>query len=231
MRSFVAATLLTAFGLGAGPVLAEGSPVVVELFTSQGCSSCPPADAMMHDLAARDDVIALAFHVDYWDYIGWADTWGSPENTARQHAYARAANSRTVYTPQFVIGGVDHVIGARGMELADAINAQASAAEVVTLEAAMDGSTLTVRAEATAAQAMTLQVIRYAPSETVDILRGENAGETITYANTVMAWDVLTEWDGAAPLELQATLDGALPSVVIVQTLGAGPILAAVDLQ
>lgn len=231
MQRFVSALVCATFGLGAGPALADGSPVVVELFTSQGCSSCPPADAMMHDLAARDDVIALAFHVDYWDYIGWADTWGSAENTARQHAYARAAGSRTVYTPQFIIGGAVHVVGARGMELADAINSQAGSPSAVSLEAELDGSSLSIRAESEGSQAMTVQVIRYAPEGSVSILYGENAGETITYANTVMAWDVLTEWDGAAPLEMQATLDGDLPAVVIVQSLGAGPILAAANLQ
>lgn len=230
MQRFVAALACATFGFGAGPALADGSPVVVELFTSQGCSSCPPADAMMHDLAARDDVIALAFHVDYWDYIGWADTWGSAENTARQHAYARAAGSRTVYTPQFIIGGDVHVVGARGMELADAINAQAASPSDVSLEAELDGATLSIRASSAASQAMTVQVIRYTPQESVSILYGENAGETISYANTVMAWDVLTEWDGASPLELEATLDGDLPTVVIVQALGAGPILAAAEL-
>ena len=231
MRRFLGALSLVAASFSGAAASAQTYPVVVELFTSQGCSSCPPADEMMHELAAREDVIALAFHVDYWDYIGWTDTYGSPQNTARQHAYARAAGSRSVYTPQFVIGGVEHVIGARGMELMDAVASQRAAMGGVELQAELAGGQLSLRAMAERPGAMTVQLIRYSQSETVAIQRGENAGETITYVNTVMAWDVLTEWDGAAPLELQAQIDGALPSVIIVQQLGAGPILAAVDLR
>jgi len=230
MRRFLGALSLACACLGGGATVAQTNPVVVELFTSQGCSSCPPADAMMHELAAREDVIALAFHVDYWDYIGWADTYGSPENTARQHAYARAAGSRSVYTPQFVIAGVDHVIGARGMELMDAVAGHRAAQTGVEIQATLVSGQLSLRAVATRPGAMTVQLIRYSELETVAIERGENAGETIAYVNTVMAWDVLTEWDGAAPLELQAQIDGALPSVILVLQLGAGPILAAVDL-
>lgn len=231
MRNLLGACGLAGVILSAGSAVADGHPVVVELFTSQGCSSCPPADEMLRDLAGRDDVIALAFHVDYWDYIGWVDTHGSPENTARQHAYARAAGARTVYTPQFVIGGIDHVIGARGMELVDAVAAHRDTAPTVTLGATLEGTVLSVQAEAMEAAPMTVQLIRYSEQETVMIERGENAGETFTYANTVVTWDVLTEWDGAEPLALEAEIDGDYPSVVLVQVLGAGPILAAVDLN
>jgi hypothetical protein len=100
--------------VGAAALAAEaGDPVVVELFTSQGCSSCPPADALLSELAEHEDIIALALHVDYWDYIGWADSLARPEHTVRQKAYAAAAGKRMVYTPQFVIGGIDHVTGYR----------------------------------------------------------------------------------------------------------------------
>ena len=227
--------IVAAFGLMAASCIgtagsAQSSPVVVELFTSQGCSSCPPADEMLHELAAHDDVIALAFHVDYWDYIGWRDTFGSAENTARQNAYARAAGSRTVYTPQFVVGGVDHVIGARAVELMNTINAHRSVASGVALDVELDGGMMSLRAQTQNAQEMTVQLIRYAPSQTVAINRGENAGATIVYSNTVMGWSVLTDWDGTAPLELTAQIEGDYESVVIVQALGAGPILAAVEL-
>ena len=230
MRKIVAAIGLAALSFSGSAAFAQSSPVVVELFTSQGCSSCPPADEMMHELAAHEGVIALAFHVDYWDYIGWRDTFGSAENTARQNAYAYAAGSRTVYTPQFVVGGVDHVIGARGMELMDAINAHRAVAPSVILEARLAEGVLTLRAQSQIAQEMTVQLIRYSASQSVDIEHGENAGATIVYANTVMAWSVLTEWDGTAPLDLSAQIDGEYESVVIVQALGAGPILAAADL-
>ncbi len=223
----------------AGPmatvVSAQSAPVVVELFTSQGCSSCPPADAMMIDLAARPGVIALAFHVDYWDYIGWRDSFGTPENTARQSAYAHAAQTTTVYTPQFIVGGVDHVIGARGMELVDRIDAHSGQDTGVSVTAERQGDTIAVRAEtregAQIAGPMVVQLIRYAPLQTVEIERGENAGLTVDYANTVMDWSVVSEWDGAAALSLSVPVSGTLPSVILVQATGSGPILAAVVVE
>ena len=92
------------------PAIAQDQPVVVELFTSQGCSSCPPADALLHELAARDDVVALAMHVDYWDYIGWKDVFGNPAHSARQRAYAKAGNRRMVYTPQMIVNGENRLL-------------------------------------------------------------------------------------------------------------------------
>ena len=215
----------------AGGAMAQSAPVVVELFTSQGCSSCPPADEMMLDLARREGVIALAFHVDYWDYIGWKDSFGAPEFTARQHAYARAAQSTTVYTPQFVVGGVDHVIGARGMDLVDRIDAHQGVATGVELSAERSGDTLAITARATETAPMTVQLVRYSPLETVAIERGENAGLTLDYANTVRDWAVLGEWDGSEDLSLSVPVEGDWPSVVLVQRQGAGAILAAVDLR
>ena len=97
------------------------SPVVVELFTSQGCSSCPPADALLHELAGRDDVIALALHVDYWDYIGWEDAFADPAHTQRQRQYALEAGRRSVYTPQMVINGQTAIVGTKPMALSEAI--------------------------------------------------------------------------------------------------------------
>ena len=105
------AALLAATSLA--PVLAhaQASPVVLELYTSQGCSSCPPADALFADLARRDDVIALALHVDYWDYLGWRDAFARPRHTARQKAYAKAARSRTIFTPEMIVQGEDRLKG------------------------------------------------------------------------------------------------------------------------
>ncbi len=212
------------------PAAADG-PVVIELFTSQGCSSCPPADEMMVELAQRDDVIALAFHVDYWDYIGWVDVFGSPENTTRQKQYARAAGARTVYTPQFVVGGADHVIGARGMELSDAIGAHRDVSTGVSVDATRVDQTITITLNAVEPQPMNVLLVRYSDGESVNILRGENAGETISYVNTVMAWNVIAEWDGVEPLSLNAEIDGDFPSVVLVQGVNGGPVVAAADVR
>lgn len=99
------------------------APVVVELYTAQGCSACPPADAMLASLAGRADVIALALHVDYWDYIGWADVFAAPEHGERQIRYARAHGLGTIYTPQVVINGTELIEGVRVMEIMEAIEA------------------------------------------------------------------------------------------------------------
>ena len=106
-------SLLVAAWLAMSGTPAVAESVVVELFTSQGCSSCPPADEIFGELAQDDRVIALAYHVDYWDYLGWEDAFASPEHTARQRAYAHAKGERTIYTPQIVVGGVDHAVGSR----------------------------------------------------------------------------------------------------------------------
>ena len=117
MRNLKAALYgLAALGLAmfGGPVAADtGSPVVVELYTSQGCSSCPPAEAFLGELAKRPNVIALEFHIDYWDYIGWKDPFASPDYTARQRAYSARMGERYVYTPQMLIQGQTHEVGSK----------------------------------------------------------------------------------------------------------------------
>ena len=105
------AALLVAASLAPAAVAQQAGPVVLELYTSQGCSSCPPADALFAHLAQRDDVIALALHVDYWDYLGWKDAFARPRHTARQKAYAKAARSRTIFTPEMIVQGEDRVKG------------------------------------------------------------------------------------------------------------------------
>ena len=217
-----------------GPAAAQQAgddPVVVELFTSQGCSSCPPADRLLARLAERDDVIALALHVDYWDYIGWADIFARPEHTSRQKAYAHAAGKRMVYTPQMIIEGQDQVVGARVMDVMEMVEAHRAAPDPLALQIDRQGSRLRVAARWQAAPAAAgpylVQLVRYRPRGEVDILRGENAGHSFTYANIVTSWDVVGKWDGAAPLDLTLDVAGEEPAVVIVQQIGHGPILAA----
>ncbi len=227
--------LTTALGLtlSAAPALADG-PVVVELFTSQGCSSCPPADRLLGELAARDDVIALALHVDYWDYIGWADTFADATFTARQQGYGHAAGSTVVYTPQMVVGGVDHVVGYRPMEVADLIVAHRETPNPVTVEASAAESGWQVTAVWTGtgtAPGMVVQLVTYTPMEQVEITRGENAGLSVAYYNIVQDWQVVAEWAGAAPFEAQVVPTADMPHVVIVQSRDHGAILGAVQLD
>ena len=233
MRSMII-TLSLAATLLAGAVSAEQTNgTVIELYTSQGCSSCPPADAMLADLATRDDVIALALHVDYWDYIGWKDDLANPAFTSRQQDFAAAAGARTIYTPQMVIGGVDHVIGSRPMEVMDQLQAHSAQPDLVSLTLSRDGDQLTIAAETT--QDMrgdaVVQLVRYIPEVTRDIHRGENAGSTIVYANVVTSWEMAGTWDTTLPLALEATVTGEDPIVVIVQDGTDGPVLGAAQLR
>lgn len=223
--------LLAALSLAGTPVAAQ-SPVVVELFTSQGCSSCPPADKLMHDLAERDDVIALALHVDYWDYIGWKDEFAVPANADRQRGYAMQAGRHSIYTPQMIINGVTDIVGARPMELSKAIAEHASRPSPVALRVSRSGTAISIAADPVTIEGpMTVQMLRYQPERTADIKRGENAGHVLTYANVTEDWQVLTEWNGAAPLSLEANAEGENPVVVLIQQGKSGPILAAAQLR
>ncbi len=227
MRHFVSA----ACGIWvacAAPVAAE-PVVVVELYTSQGCSSCPPADEFVAMLAADPRILPLALHVDYWDYIGWADKFANAKFSDRQRAYAKAVGSRTIYTPQLIIGGQHRIEGFAPDETAARLQEHLAAASTVTLTATREGDMLVIRAEADPPldAPVRIQLVRYMPEETVMIERGENAGKTITYTNIVTSWDRLGDWAGQAPLELSAPYDGSQPGAVIVQTEGPAAILAA----
>jgi hypothetical protein len=226
------------FGLvvACGPALADGpatSGTVVELYTSQGCSSCPPADEYLKRLAETPGVIALALHVDYWDYIGWTDKFGSPKYTARQKAYAHAAGSNTIYTPQMIVGGVDQVEGSDPAMVEAAIRRHQSTAPVVDLQLARQGEQVLIVAQASPALTMPVRVelVRYHPMVSVQIESGENAGRIMDYANIVTAWSVLGVWDGKSDLRLTAPAGGADAVVVILQAEGPGRIMAASALK
>jgi hypothetical protein len=218
-----------AFLMMAWPALSEEMPVVVELFTSQGCSSCPPADEMMHALAARDDVIALSLHVDYWDYIGWKDEFADPRNAKRQRGYARTAGRRSVYTPEMIVNGVSDIVGAKPMEVATAIERHKGTASLVALDLRRVGDTVRISAEVIGevSKPMRIHLLRYQPQREARITRGENAGKTIHYVNVTQDWQTLETWDGAKPLTLKAATPGKWPVVVIVQESEFGPILGA----
>ena len=217
----------------AGTVAAQttNAPVVVELYTSQGCSSCPPADAFLTKLAEMPGVIPLALHVDYWDYIGWKDSFAQADFTNRQKAYARAAGERMVYTPQMIVGGVDRVVGNEPDEVMAAIARAAAAQSGVKLNVSRQGNRIVITADADPplTNPVTVQLVGYAPGATVNIEHGENAGMAVEYRNIVTSWRDLGEWSGQAPLELSAEA-GEDPAVVIVQRKGPAEILAAATL-
>ena len=232
MRHFIFSLFSVTLALS-GMASAQTNPVVVELFTSQGCSSCPPADAVLGELAGRDDVIALALHVDYWDYIGWKDTFAAPAFTDRQHAYAFAAGARTVYTPQVIVGGVDDVIGSDPGGISRLVANRQKQLPEVALSLVRSGGDVVISATGTEQPSgmIEVQLIRYRPEATVAIRRGENAGRSITYRNVVTSVAVVDRWDGQGSYSRRVTVQGDDPVVVLLQRPQAGPIVAAARLR
>ncbi|HEX7776946.1 MAG TPA: DUF1223 domain-containing protein [Parvibaculum sp.] len=217
--------------VSAFPATAAARPVVVELFTSQGCSSCPPADAYLRELVTRPDVLPLAFHVDYWDGLGWKDTLDNAAFTARQRGYASALGLSNVYTPQIVIDGASEGVGSDKADIDAKIAARASDAPAIDIRLVGGNAPKLVLAAAPQKTRATLWLIRYRKQASVKIARGENRGETILYMNAVREMKPLAAWTGAAaevPLT-SADLENAAgeESVVILQTDGQGPILGA----
>jgi len=229
-------SLLAGWVVLSAPVDARAAdrPVVVELFTSQGCPSCPPADGFFEQLAARDDVLALSLHVDYWDYIGWEDTFGSPAHTARQRGYAAAAGQKMVYTPQMVVNGEDLVVGSRYRDVTDLIDKHRAARdEGITVELRREGGQVRLEARSDTPREMPLlvQFARYMPEGTVDIARGENAGRTITYINVVTDLVEVAEWDTLSPLTLEVGWPEGAPLAVLLQYPDHGTIEAVARLR
>jgi hypothetical protein len=231
-RPFPVLLLLTL--LAALPVRAQHSPVLVELFTSQGCSACPPADALLTELAGQEGVIALALHVDYWDYLGWRDTFGHSVFTARQKAYAKAARARSIYTPQMIVQGVERVMGTRPDAVVAHIRDHRARPSMVALVLSRHGDRLDVRlapAGAIGPGVADVSVVRFSPSEVVQIEHGENAGREIVYTNVVTAWDVVTRWDGREPVEFSVEIGDTRGLAVVVQKERLGPVLSAAMLR
>jgi hypothetical protein len=170
---------------------------VVELFTSQGCSSCPAADHLLGELAKDPTLVAMSVPIDYWDYLGWKDTLATPSHTARQRAYAQVRGDRAVYTPQVVVNGAVHVQGSDKTAIERAIAQTRHQMSVhVTLSAAGDKLNVKVPA-ARDARGGEVWLCPLTKSVPVAIGRGENRGKTITYYNVVRRWVKLGDWNGA----------------------------------
>lgn len=230
MKQQIVSAALGLLALAAVPAMAQSQDaVVVELYTSQGCSSCPPADALLAKLTQQPGVIPLALHVDYWDYIGWKDVFAHPGFTDRQRAYAKAEGDKMIYTPQMIIGGVDRVVGHEPAAVAKAIKRQAAKAQPVRLVVDRNGDVLSIRLQADPplTEGTFVQLVRYMPVSKVEIKAGENAGHELDYHNIVTSWQKIGDWAGQAPAEMVASAPGKDRIVVIVQQSGPGEILAA----
>ncbi|WDR01700.1 DUF1223 domain-containing protein [Devosia algicola] len=217
MRSFSTLALslsLAAALLVAGPAHAEKTRLqakaVVELFTSQGCSSCPPADKLLTRLSARNDVITLAYHVDYWDYIGWPDTFGSAENSEYQRAYAKNWESSRIYTPQMVVNGTTGVVGSRQNDVTGALDG-AKLDLPVKLTLGDDMLKVAIAGKAGVGKA-TVWLVSYSTRSSVAIERGENAGQTMIYSNVVNNRQVLGMWEPEAGAMIKLPLGELLQS-------------------
>jgi len=207
---------LSAMSVLTTPVLAE-TRHVVELFTSQGCSSCPPADRLLNTMAGRSDLLVLGFHVDYWDRLGWKDTLGSPANTARQRAYAAHRGDGQIYTPQAVVDGKGHAVGSNSGSISGMMDAP------LPLDVSIaKGDKVSVGAGSGSATVWRVDFKRRAA---VPIKRGENSGATVTYVNAVLGMTRLGAWNGSAEtydLGGCGSAAGADGCAVIVQA-GRGP--------
>jgi hypothetical protein len=221
------------------PAPAPNAPVVVELFTSQGCSSCPPADAYFGELVKRPDVIALAFHVDYWNYIGWTDPFAKPWATTRQREYRESLNTRFVYTPQIVVDGTAQAVGsdeAACDSLITAAEAKTAARPTVALHWRADGALAVDVGEGASppGEPATLWLIGYDATHTTQVLRGENDGRTLTDYHPVRSYRQLGKWAGwsaefIVPAAEAKTLgNGGI--AVLLQERGTGPILNAAQI-
>jgi hypothetical protein len=234
--------LLTVVFAAAGPLQTRAGqpdkpPVVVELFTSQGCSSCPPADALLGKLAKRPDVVALAFHVDYWDYIGWKDPYASPAFTQRQHSYADALGLHMVYTPQMVIDGHADVVGSHTLAVEAAIaDARQQPKLLLTLGHNAAGAYDVRIPDAPAGGASgpaSVWLVLFDRQHQTPVKRGENAGATLTDYNIVREFRRLGTWSGTAvdlPLGIDPAAMKESGCAVIVQADPMGPVLGAAAL-
>ncbi len=221
----IAATVLSVLLL-AGSASAQPAPrlAVVELFTSQGCSSCPPADDNVAALSTRPDVLALSFGVTYWDHLGWKDTFAQPAFTDRQIAYARALHREGPFTPQVVVDGRADVVGNARPEIEQLIRAGRLDGPSVSL----GPGAVEVGAGAAPGAPADVWLVRYDPRTVqVPVRAGENTGRTLPIKNVVKSLTRLGDWRGPATRFALPPAAPGLATAVLVQTRGLGPILAA----
>lgn len=199
-RPYIPECLAILLMLGASTASAEEAikpKGVVELFTSQGCSSCPPADKALETLAREGEVVALSYHVDYWNYLGWADTLASKDNTDRQYAYARMFGRNGVYTPQAVLNGREHINGADISGIRARIGAMPDEGKGLTVPVDVEVKNDELRIRVGPGEGKANIVIAYFERErTINIDKGENVGKTVNYWHAVTDMETIGMWEG-----------------------------------
>jgi hypothetical protein len=227
---------------------ANPRPAVVELFTSEGCNSCPPAEAYVGELAGRNDVLALAFHVDYWDDLGWRDRFGLSQSVERQRAYARSLRLSSVYTPEVVIDGRADYVGSNRIGIGNALKERREGVPVTlsvgngeadirvapgeneSHETGLSEKAQVVRTSATSASGGDVVLVAYLRKAVSAIGRGENAGRTLDEYNIVRAVVPLGRWNGGAQefhAKLASLPHDATDVAVLVQSTGQGAVVGA----
>lgn len=241
-RAVIAGCALLGLSLASGPAAAldvrTGPVAVIELFTSPGCSRCPDADQFLAELGARDDVVALGYHIDYWDYTGWADTFGSPQHSELQRAYAQSWGKDRIYTPQMVVNGRRGVVGSHRPEVTAAL--EGSALPLTVDVALVDEDVVTVSAPGLASEGpAVVWLVAYRQSASVAVERGENEGRALDYSHIVLSRQAVGMWDAARGAEISLPLaevlgGGADGAAIIIQRKNGelpGPILGAARLE
>lgn len=223
--------LVLAGGLLAGPAQSRppSAPVVVELFTAQGCSDCPEANQLLMRLADDKDVIALTFPVDYWDYLGWKDTFARPEFSARQRAYRKALNLRDVYTPQIVVDGARQLTAVEADEVEAAVRQEARRPVDPPDMQFMGADRVAVGTGRVPRGGASVWLVRYEDNvQEVAVKRGENRGQTVRHGNVVRELVKIGDWRGRPKIfRMPRARSAGLKTVVLVQSNRTGRIVAA----
>ena len=228
LLSLASAVALVGLTTGAFAADYKKPTAVVELFQSQGCSSCPPANANVIALSDRPDLLTLSLGVTYWDDLGWKDTFASPQNTKRQYDYASAFNRKGVFTPEVVVNGADDVVGNDRAKL-EALITRVAFKPGTGPDVGIAGNAATVGPAKSDAGKADVWLVRYDPNLVqVPIKRGENGGRTLPHKNVVKELVKLGEWTGGAQsYDLPAASATGLRQAVLVQAGTGGPIVAA----
>lgn len=229
--------LVTAFALFASFARADETPrlTVIELFTSQGCSSCPPADALLKTMRDRPGVLTLSWAVDYWDRLGWKDTFGDPYHSMRQTAYNKRLGRGGVFTPQIILDGRVSCVGSKPESVKASLQkARAIERPTITPTLQAGGDKIDIKLPAfTTDKAIAVRVVWYMADAEVDIMSGENNGRILHYTNIVRSTDIITDnWDGSNTIfsvdTTEARAKGADHVAILLQeTYGHGPIIGA----
>jgi len=233
MRNLIVSLLFATFGMVAYAD-DNGSLIVVELYTSEGCSSCPAADKILTKLAAREGILALALHVDYWDYLGWKDEFSMAKFTDRQEYYNMALGSRyRLVTPQMIFHGQSYVAGAKVKKIEQRLAALRGQSDKVVLQVEKQNGkfSIDINPRDVSVSGADVFIVEYMPAHVTEVEAGENRGLTLNHTNVVTSWERVGEWSGQDNWHVEHAVSGDSMAAVIVQTAGSGPILAARKLK